>query len=748
MRLVQSPGPSPLLSQPSDTATAAAQPGSNAARSGSSSPEASPRGSLALIGGRFEPDNDALYRALRERCNARIAVLSMASGYPEEVGEEIVHEFRAQGFYAELIPIFFETRDASPFDEALIERLRAFGSVFFSGGDQSRIVGTLVQEGSETPALTAIRRLYAEGGLIAGSSAGAAIMSGPMLLGGTSLHAVSRGVDPRPDAGDDFDAFRLGHGLGFFPWGMVDQHFLARGRIGRLICAARECGEDLAFGVDENSALLTCGDRAEVVGETGVIVADLRAARFEDGDTQSDDYAALGISVSYLDDGDAFDLRRLKALPASDKKRVRVGRHSYRTPAPVHRNAFASYGFHDLMLRLVEGDPAVYAEDSAWAFDPLKAHQITLKLRRRPRRSRALRAVRRGEIRYTALRFELDMLRAKLNACPLPEVTRVLNHDPSPAARLVLLGNSPTEWWSEHARDLKRQLVEPVGVLATASGDPARKAEHYLDWLDSMGVHGELLPIGLHNIERASRDRSLLRAIDHMGSLLLTGGDQRRLTEALLHCAEATPVLHHVVSAYERGTPVIAVAAAAAALGSRMIAEGDSVAALRYGSSEDASGSGAIIEPGIGLSRLGLIDQHFVRRHRLGRLLMACCEQGQRFGFGLCEGSGMIIHGGDREIEAIGRSGVVIAHLDLGRVRMAPGTPDPSGISLYILEPGRRVAIEDIPTAGSDHSEFGTGLLETALQDMERDYERALGSNATLFDAGRWQQTIQTMPVH
>ncbi|MEO1080401.1 MAG: cyanophycinase [Pseudomonadota bacterium] len=734
------------MSRASNNAPAAPAPSTPAAGSVLSPSEAAPRGSLALIGGRFEADNDALYRALRERCNARIAVLSMASGYPEEVGEEIVHEFRAQGFYAELIPIFFETRDSSPFDEALIERLRAFGSVFFTGGDQSRIVGTLIQDDGETPALTAIRSLYSEGGLIAGSSAGAAIMSGPMLLGGTSLHALSRGVDTS-DNDDDFDAFRLGRGLGFFPWGMVDQHFLARGRIGRLICAARECGESLAFGIDENSALITHGDRAEVVGETGVVVADLRPARFVGDGSADDDYAARGISVSYLDDGDAFDLRRLKALPAQDKKRVRVGRHSYRTPAPVRRNAFASYGFHDLMLRLVEGDPTVYAQDSAQAFDPLMAHQITLRLRRRPRRSRALRAVRRGEIRYTALKFELDMLRAKLNACPLPASTRVLKHDPSPAARLVLLGNSPTEWWSEHARDLQRQLVEPVGVMATASGEPARMAEHYLDWLDSMGLRGELLPIGLHNIERASRDRTLLRSIDHMGSLLLTGGDQRRLTDTLLHCAEATPVLHHVVSAYERGTPVVAVAAAAAALGSRMIAEGDSVAALRYGSSEDASGSGAIIEPGIGLSRLGLIDQHFVRRHRLGRLLIACCAQGQRFGFGLCEGSGMIIHGGDREIEAIGRTGVVIAHLDLGRVRMAPGAPDPSGISLSILEPGRRVAIDDIADAASDRSSIGTGLLESALQDMERDYERALGDSAP-FDAGRWQQTIQSVPIH
>ncbi|MFK8043244.1 cyanophycinase, partial [Congregibacter sp.] len=267
-------------------------------------------GSLALIGGRFEADNTALFKALHERCEGRIAICSMASGYPEEVGSETVEEFRAQGFYAELIPIFYETREQSAFDTRLIERLQAFGSVFFTGGDQSRIVGTLVQDGTETPALAAIRDLYVEGGLIAGSSAGAAIMSGPMILGGTSLNAISRGIDTRESAADDFDAFRLGKGLGFFDWGMVDQHFLQRGRVGRLIKAAELSGESLAFGIDENSALIVQGTRGEVVGETGILFIDLRKASFKD-----QDFAVRNARVSFLDDGDAIDLQRGKAIP-------------------------------------------------------------------------------------------------------------------------------------------------------------------------------------------------------------------------------------------------------------------------------------------------------------------------------------------------------------------------------------------------------------------------------------------------
>ncbi|GAB5415230.1 MAG: hypothetical protein Cons2KO_28330 [Congregibacter sp.] len=702
-------------------------------------PKTPPGGALALIGGRFEADNDELFAALRERCDARIAVLSMASGYPAEVGAETVEEFRAQGFYAEHVPIYFETRSESPFDEQLIERLRAFGSVFFTGGDQSRIVGTLVQNGQDTPALRTIRALYNDGGLIAGSSAGAAIMSGPMIRGGTSLNAVSRGLSTATEVEDDYDSFRLGTGLGFFQWGMVDQHFLARGRIGRLIQAAHLRNEVFAYGVDENSALIVEGERGTVVGETGVLFVDLRRANFE-----TEDLAVENARISYLDSGDAIDLARGKPLPAADKRRVRASRSAYRSPAPVRRHAFSSYGLHDLVLRLVEAELSFYSKDSASAFDAQTGHQVTLHISRQPRRSRALRAVRQGEIRYTALNFRLDIQRVRLDACPLHDTTQLLRLAPAPDARLILLGNAPARWSETAQMDLLARLPEPIGILATASGEPAEMAERYLDWLDQRGRKTEILPISLNNIERVSRDRALLATLGRMGSILLTGGDQRRLTEALLHCAEATPVLHSLVTAYEKGTPLVAVAGAATALGAQMIAEGDSLAALRYGSSEDAGFSGVVIERGIGLTRLGLIDQHFMHRRRLGRLLIACAEQKQRFGFGLSEGAGMIVHGDGQEIEALGTPGVVVVELDQQTVRFAPHNPDPSGIRLYILEPGRRVRLDQIAANTQNQSLTAAELLNQALEDLAADY-RAVGSERSQsFDTPHWRETLSS----
>ena len=679
-------------------------------------------GPLAMIGGRLEPDNDALFDAMRSRCGGRIAVFAMASGYPEEVGGELVEDFARHGVTAELLPLFHENRETAAFDPALVERVRDLGSIFFSGGDQSRIVGSLIQGGEETPVLRAIRAAHADGGLVAGTSAGAAIMSGPMIVSGTSMEALTAG----PPADDDEDGFRLGSGLAFFGHGLVDQHFLQRGRLGRLLAACRALNEPIAYGIDENSALVVDADRGTVVGETGVMLLDLRRAR-EDAEGRE----LRGVRVSYLDDGDGVDLRRARPLPSRDKRRVRTTRASYRRPAPVRRHAFSSYAIHDLMLRLAEGDPAHYRSDRALAYSPRTETEVAIELRRVPVRSRALRARRDGELRYSALAFDLDLrLRDLPPSAWRDPTTTVLPPDPVPGARLVLLGNSPLKWTPAHVEPLLEELVEPVGILATASGEPAQRAAEYRDWLHSVGREAEILDIRLSNVERASRDRALLRRIGELGSIVFTGGDQRRLTETLLHCAEATPVLHAIVSAYERGVPIIAVAAAASAFAHRMIAEGDSEAALRHGASEDAGASGVVVEQGIGLASFGLVDQNFLDRHRLGRLLVACATERHRFGFGLCEESGLVILGGERRMQAIGRHGVVVAALDADAARLSPPDFDSDGIRLHLVEPGGSFHLDTLAADAVDPSGTGHALLERAVSDLLRDCRAARPGDA------------------
>jgi len=671
-------------------------------------------GPLAIIGGRLESDNDAVFAELGRLSGGRIAVLSMASQSPREVGEELVEEFAAHGIEADAIPIYWERRRESPFDEALLRRLERCGSVFFSGGNQSRITETLVQKRSETPALRLIRELHAAGGLVSGSSAGAAIMSATMILGGTSMQAIVEGPKRHGP-----DAFGIGAGLGFFPWGLVDQHFMQRGRIGRLLAGLRECEIDFGFGVDENTALLVEGSRARVRGETGVLVVDMRPARID-----SEGWAIREARLSYLDDGDAFDLDSLTPLPAAGKEPIEVDGGSFRAPAPVRRHAFSSYALLDLMLRLVEADPERYRRDHALADDEASGRRIMLEIERVPGQSKALRAEREdGEIRYSALDFSLGLRSFALtSADEEAEITIPIPASACASARLVLLGSSPVQWPHDALAGLLPELREPVGVLPLASAYPRRIGRQYLDWLRGLGLEAELLEVSHANIERAGRDAATLRHIrERSGSLLFTGGDQRLFTDTLLHCGEQSPVLGAVLEAADRGVPLIAVSAAAAAMGERMIVEGDSAAAIRLGASEDAGFEGLVVEAGLGLARCGLIDQNFVQRHRLGRLLVACAATGNRYGFGLCEGSGLVYDAASGNAQVIGSAGVVAVELDLRRLRLRPSRFSPEGISLRLLEPGEIFALPFPGVEERSPSDTGLALLERAVRDLVRD---------------------------
>ena len=94
-------------------------------------------------------------------------------------------------------------------------------------------------------------------------------MSETMLAGGRSEGALLHG--------DGEGGVKLAEGLGFFPFGVVDQHFLARGRLGRLLVALELTGERYGFGIEENSSLAVyLGESAyaSAVGMRGVCIID------------------------------------------------------------------------------------------------------------------------------------------------------------------------------------------------------------------------------------------------------------------------------------------------------------------------------------------------------------------------------------------------------------------------------------------------------------------------------------------
>lgn len=691
-----------------------------------------PPGRLAIIGGRLEDNNAAIYGEMRRLSGGRILVFPTASAEPAEVAAEQVAAFRGHGFEAEAAPPPF---GADADDPALAALVAAFGSAYFTGGDQAKITAALAPGGRETATLAAIRAALGRGGLLAGSSAGAAMMSAPMLLGGTSLEALVHGVTDDPAR----PGLLLGDGLGFFPFGMIDQHFIKRGRLGRLVVAMTAAGVRRGFGVDENTALFVEGKRAWVRGEYGVMVVDLgrraagaqddRAAGVRDAQAGSVPDSRAGgapdgrFRLSYLDDGDAIDLASFAAEPGPGKRRVRRRERVYRAPAQSRRNAFGAYTLYDLMARLALGDADVYAADTASAFDARSGVNLTVTLERVRGRSRALIATPPAGLRLTGIDFRCAIAAERLSATRIRErigrPARSFGMTPHPDARIVLLGSTPLG-----ADPAMLAAILPmlrggtVGVLAAASAEPARAAREHVELLAAFGVEAIDLGTTIDTVDYVAQDDAFLEAVAGMRAIFLCGGNQSRLVETLLHRGEESALLRAIARAHAQGAPLVAASGAASALSGVMIAGGSSSEALRFGVASDVGHRGLAIQEGVGLFGGGVVDQNLIGGERLGRLLVACAEESERFGIGVCEDSAAIWSEREARVEAAGRHGVVLVEIDPLGLDLQSDSFVASGVRVTMLAPGDAASLRDGTVARTGDAAAATRALHGLLDRL------------------------------
>lgn len=255
-----------------------------------------PSGHLVIVGGGLEDDNAAVFTRFVELCSdGPIGIVPTASGDGLEAGEHSAARWRKWAGTREVVVIPLTQFDAAKAgDPAIITQIDACGGLWFTGGDQSRIVAVFRPEGKDTPAMQAVRRVLDKGGVVGGTSAGAAMMSDPMITGGRWSRDIT--------ANDDNDPPRVttGPGLGLFTSGMTDQHFLERARMGRLIEALLETNTQIGYGVSENCALVVDRSRGigEVIGDLGVCV--VLCGKFQGEPRESTPWTR----VSLLSDGD------------------------------------------------------------------------------------------------------------------------------------------------------------------------------------------------------------------------------------------------------------------------------------------------------------------------------------------------------------------------------------------------------------------------------------------------------------
>jgi cyanophycinase len=276
------------------------------------------KGYAVIIGGALKADNDEIWNrmvALAGGKGSRWVVFGTASETPDKAGRRAAELLEKHGAIAEPMPVAPQLKwvdlAKAVRDPQLLDVVRSADGIFFTGGAQERIVDTFKPGGQNTPMLNVIWEVYRRGGVVAGTSAGAAIMSTIMFRDALSVINVMKG---QLREGKEFD-----HGLGFVgPNLFVDQHFLKRGRFGRMIPLMLAKGYKLGLGIDENSAAIVQGDLVEVIGAKGALLVDLTEAKT---DPNVGALNVAGVRLTYLDRGDRFDLGLHRIEPSERKLR-------------------------------------------------------------------------------------------------------------------------------------------------------------------------------------------------------------------------------------------------------------------------------------------------------------------------------------------------------------------------------------------------------------------------------------------
>ncbi len=318
-RLFRPFAPAPRATAPKPAAPAPQAPsGSAGALQPVADAEPAIRGYAVPIGGALKADNEEVWQRIVQLAGgkgARFVVFGTASEDPEASAKQVVDLLQRRGAVAEALPVApkFLWVDLNKVvrDPALIAKVKAAKGIFFTGGVQERIVDVLQPGGQSTPMLEAIWDVYRKGGVVAGTSAGAAIMSTIMFRDAPSVINVLKGRFA--------DGKQVDRGLGFVgPHLFVDQHFLKRGRFGRMIPLMMAKGYKIGLGVDENTAAIIRGDEIEVIGDRGALIVDLNEAKT---DPTLGAFNVQGARLSYLEHGDRYHLRARSTTPSAPKLR-------------------------------------------------------------------------------------------------------------------------------------------------------------------------------------------------------------------------------------------------------------------------------------------------------------------------------------------------------------------------------------------------------------------------------------------
>ena len=261
-------------------------------------------GTLVLIGGACTASGDALGSFVKLAGSNKGGPIVGITSASRDVRGSAKHwegDFATAAAGDAVFPII-DTRDDAK-QRSIAKMVASARGIFLGGGDQVKLITTL----SGTPVGDAIWDNYVSGGIVCGTSAGAAAL--------TELTLAGNEVDEEGNLVEQY----VGPGLGLLEFKtLIDTHFSQRRRLYRLFVAIAGYPEIMGLGIDEDTAMIVRGDVGTVVGKGGVTFVDGRTVKFDNAEevTKGRQLTLSALRVGMVGTGYTFNLRQreLEAL--------------------------------------------------------------------------------------------------------------------------------------------------------------------------------------------------------------------------------------------------------------------------------------------------------------------------------------------------------------------------------------------------------------------------------------------------
>ncbi len=330
----------------------------------------------------------------------RVAVFETSSGAESTMYDYFYNDgdssdkvvLEKDGCEAVYIPLGIDNYESITNEKYFADLVKSCHIVLLMGGDQAKHARALTNDdGSLTEVGKAIKYVFNIGGTIAGTSAGAQVLSDPAFQGGGngSYEAMFWNDTEKLDMSDyngktdsDVDSSKALNNIAYNSTGYVDlaagrrvlldTHFDARGRLGRLLVALRDTNNGIttgtAIGLDEGTGIrISEGTHiGTVFGNGGVFIVDADEAVWDTGDV----FGVSNIKLNYLTEGDTYNF---------DSKEVKTSKNiivNFGESIKIKENAFGTYQVSKILLELAKSTeskivvPVIKAAGTEFATGP------------------------------------------------------------------------------------------------------------------------------------------------------------------------------------------------------------------------------------------------------------------------------------------------------------------------------------------------------------------------------------------